>query len=102
MQLGPLIFYSRIIYIKGRVKFENNNFSLVAANPLEAEDLVLQLADGTRLGVSKSLGGLLHGADHGRGATEENLNIGSGGRQTLLCKSLINTEIAQAQHVNLP
>lgn len=80
----PLIFYSRFTYIKGGVEFENNNFSLIAANPLEAEDLVLQLADGARLGVSKSLGSLLHGADHGRRATEENLNIGSGGGQTLL------------------
>jgi hypothetical protein len=64
-------------------KLENRNF-LFATNPLEAEDLVLQLADGARLGVSKSLGGLLHGADHGRGAAEENLNISSGGGKALL------------------
>ena len=54
------------------------------SNRLEAEDLVLELADRPGLGEAERLGGLLHGADHGRRATEENLNIGSGGGQTLL------------------
>lgn len=45
---------------------------------LEAEDLVLELADRPGLGVTQGLGGLLHGADHGRRATDEDLDIGSG------------------------
>lgn len=51
---------------------------------LEAEDLVLQLADRASLGVAQGLGGFLHGADHGRGTAEEDLHIGGGGGQALL------------------
>lgn len=51
---------------------------------LEAEDLVLQLADGAGLGVAQGLGGLLHGADHGWGTADKDLDIGGGGGQTLL------------------
>lgn len=51
---------------------------------LEAEDLVLKLADGAGLGVAKGLGGLLHGADHGRRTAKENLDVAGGGREALL------------------
>ena len=51
---------------------------------LEAEDLVLKLADGSRLGEAERLGGLLHGADHGRRAADENLDIGSRSGEKLL------------------
>lgn len=42
---------------------------------LEAEDLVLELADGPGLGEAKRLGGLLHGSDHRRRAADEDLDI---------------------------
>jgi hypothetical protein len=51
---------------------------------LEAEDLVLELADRTGLSVAKSLGGFLHGADHWRRAAEEDLDVAGGGRKTFL------------------
>lgn len=51
---------------------------------LEAEDLVLELADGAGLGVAKGLGGLLHGADHGRRTAEENFDVAGGCREALL------------------
>jgi len=51
---------------------------------LEAEDLVLELADGSGLGKAERLGGLLHGTDHGRRATDEDLDVGSRGREALL------------------
>lgn len=51
---------------------------------LEAEDLVLELADGSGLGETERLSGLLHGTNHGRRATDENLDIGGRGRETLL------------------
>lgn len=51
---------------------------------LEAEDLVLELADRASLSESERLGGLLHGADHGRRAAEHNLDVASRGRETLL------------------
>jgi hypothetical protein len=51
---------------------------------LEAEDLVLELADGPGLGEAERLGGLLHGADHGRRATDEDLDVGGRGREALL------------------
>jgi len=51
---------------------------------LEAEDLVLQLADRAGLSVTERLSSLLHGADHGRGAAQENLDVGSRGREALL------------------
>jgi hypothetical protein len=51
---------------------------------LEAEDLVLELADGSGLGKAERLGGLLHGTDHGRRATDEDLDVGSRSRETLL------------------
>jgi hypothetical protein len=51
---------------------------------LEAEDLVLQLADGTGLGVAERFGGLLHGADHRRRTTEEDLDVAGGSRETFL------------------
>jgi hypothetical protein len=49
--------------------------------------LVLQLADRAGLGVAERLGSLLHGADHGRGPAEENLDVGGRGRETLLSYS---------------
>ena len=51
---------------------------------LEAEDLVLELADGPGLCEAERLGGLLHGADHGRRATDEDLDVGSRSREALL------------------
>lgn len=51
---------------------------------LEAEDLVLKLADGPGLGVAKRLGGLLHGTDHGRRAADEDLDIRTGAREFVL------------------
>lgn len=51
---------------------------------LEAEDLVLELADGAGLGVAERLGSLLHGADHRRRTAEKNLDIRSGSRKTFL------------------
>lgn len=47
---------------------------------LEAEDLVLELADGAGLVEAQGLGGLLHGADHGGWAADEDLDVlgGSG------------------------
>jgi hypothetical protein len=51
---------------------------------LEAENLVLELADGPGLGEAERLGGLLHGTNHGRRATDEDLDVGGRGRETLL------------------
>lgn len=51
---------------------------------LEAEDLVLELADRTGLGVAEGLGSLLHGTDHGRRTAEEDLDVIGGGREALL------------------
>ncbi len=48
------------------------------ASPLKSKDLVLELADGARLLESQCLGGLLQAADHGRGAAEQDLDIGGG------------------------
>lgn len=45
---------------------------------LEAEDLVLELADWPCLLVSQALGGLLERRDHGRGTAHEDLDIGCG------------------------
>ena len=43
---------------------------------LEAEDLVLKLADRSGLLVAETLGSLLHGGDHGRRSTDEHLHVG--------------------------
>lgn len=51
---------------------------------LEAEHLVLELADRASLGVSKRLGRLLHGADHGRGAAQHDLDVLGRSREALL------------------
>lgn len=51
---------------------------------LEAEHLVFQLADRTSLGVSEGLGGLLHGADHGRGTAQQDLDVAGRGGEALL------------------
>jgi hypothetical protein len=51
---------------------------------LEAEDLVLELANGPGLGEAERLGGLLHGTDHRRRATDEDLDVGGRGREALL------------------
>lgn len=51
---------------------------------LEAEYLVLELADGPGLVVTEGLGGLLHGTDHGWRAADEDLDIGSRARKFLL------------------
>lgn len=66
--------------------FRSKKSSLIAA--LKAEDLVLELADGTSLGVSERLGGLLHGANHGRRTAEQNLDVARGSREALLEKSV--------------
>lgn len=50
--------------------------------------MVLELADGAGLGVAERLGGLLHGADHGRGTTQKDLDVAGGGRETLLEKKI--------------
>lgn len=57
---------------------------------LEAEDLVIELADGAGLGVAERLGSLLHGADHGRRTAEEDLDIRSGSRETFLQVLFVN------------
>ena len=53
-------------------------------NCLEAEDLVLELADRASLGVSERLGSLLHSADHGRRTAHEDFDVAGGGREALL------------------
>lgn len=62
------------MYIKFRNAFRN----------LEAEDLVLELADRAGLGVTERLGSLLHRADHGRRTAEQNLDVAGRGRETFL------------------
>lgn len=42
---------------------------------LEAEDLVLELADGPGLGEAERLSSLLHGTDHRRRAADENFDV---------------------------
>jgi len=51
---------------------------------LKAEDLVLELADRPGLGEAERLGGLLHGADHGRRTADEDLDVGCRGGKTFL------------------
>jgi hypothetical protein len=51
---------------------------------LETEDLVLELADGPGLGETKTLGRLLHGCNHRRGAADEDLHVAGGRRKLLL------------------
>jgi hypothetical protein len=43
---------------------------------LEAEDLVLKLADRSGLLVAETLGSLLHGGDHGRRSADKHLHVG--------------------------
>ena len=62
--------------------FVSSSYSLLKRS--EAEDLVLELADGPGLGEAKRLSGLLHGTDHRRRATDEDLDVGGRGRETLL------------------
>ena len=62
-------------------------FSYTSRICLEAEDLVLELADRASLGVTKRLGGLLHGTDHGRRTTEKDLDIAGRGREFILKRS---------------
>lgn len=45
---------------------------------LKGKHLVLELADGAGLLEADRLGGLLEGADHGRGAAEQNLDVVGG------------------------
>lgn len=58
---------------------------------LEAEDLVLELADGPGLVVAERLGGLLHGADHGWRAADEDLDVGSGAGEVFLFSIVLVT-----------
>jgi hypothetical protein len=51
---------------------------------LEAEDLVLELADRTSLGEAEALGCLLHRRNHRRGTADEDLDVARGRRQLLL------------------
>jgi hypothetical protein len=51
---------------------------------LEGKYLILELADGSGLGVAQEFGGLLHRADHGRGTAEQDPNIASWGGQPFL------------------
>jgi hypothetical protein len=53
--------------------------------------LVLELAHWARLLVTKSLGGLLQTADHRRRAAEQDLDIGSRGREPFLQQMLVKT-----------
>jgi len=46
--------------------------------------LILQLADGSGLGESQTLGGLLHGANHGWWTTEKEFDIGGWLREEFL------------------
>lgn len=57
---------------------------------LEAEDLVLELADRAGLGVAERLGSLLHGANHGRRTAKKDLDIRSGSRETFLQVSFVS------------
>ena len=53
---------------------------------LEAEDLVLKLADGPGLGEAERLSSLLHGTDHRRRAADKDLDIRCrSGEKFLLC-----------------
>ena len=70
-----LLLYVLFTLFVSRVSFSNR---------LEAEDLVLELADGPGLCEAERLGGLLHGTDHGRRATDEDLDVGGRGREALL------------------
>ena len=54
------------------------------ARGLETEDLVLELADGPGLGETKTLGRLLHGGNHRRGAADEDLHVAGRRRKLLL------------------
>lgn len=51
---------------------------------LEAENLILELADRAGFGVAKRLGGFLHGADHGGRSAEQDFDVRSGRGQALL------------------
>lgn len=62
---------------------DNFKYSGIQAS-LEAEDLILELADGSGLGVAQGLGGLLHGADHGWRTADEDLDVGGWGGEFLL------------------
>jgi hypothetical protein len=52
--------------------------------PLKSENLVLELADGTSLGETQTLGSLLQAVNHRRGTTEEDLDIAGGLGEVLL------------------
>ena len=54
------------------------------SNRLEAEDLVLELADRPGLGEAERLGGLLHGTDHRRGTANEDLDVSCRGGEKVL------------------
>ncbi|KAI3481059.1 hypothetical protein L1887_56633 [Cichorium endivia] len=64
---------------------------------LEAEDLVMKLADGARSLVSELVQVLLHGVDHGRRAAHENLDVV--GR---LGHVLLNSLLGDKAHAALP
>lgn len=51
---------------------------------LEAEYLVLELADGTGLSVAKGFSSFLHCANHGRRTAEKNLHVVRWSRETFL------------------
>lgn len=50
-------------------------YSVASDAALESKDLVLKLAHGASLLISKGLGGLLEAADHGWRAADENLDV---------------------------
>lgn len=60
---------------------------------LESKDLVMELADGAGFLVSESLGGLLHGGDHRRRSTEQDLDVISGSREMFLYPRLVSTPL---------
>lgn len=64
---------------------------LAVIHCLEAEDLVLKLANGPGLVVSQTLGSLLHSSNHGWWSTDENLDV-LGGRGKLLLDHIGSNE----------
>jgi hypothetical protein len=63
-------------------EFAPRSFSF--SDRLEAEDLVLELADRPGLGETQTLSCLLHSSDHRRGAADQDLDVAGGRRELLL------------------
>lgn len=65
--------------IKAYVSCVSRQYGVFVLLHLEAEDLVVELADEAGLLVAQGLGSLLHSADHGRRAAEKDLDVVSRG-----------------------